>query len=116
MPARLRRARCDAKLSQVDIAERLGISRSAVAQWEQSAGTSPSTANLAQVATMTGVRFEWLATGRGHIRPTGDEFEVAVTLADFAQDHVETRVLELLRRLPAKRRAVACRLLEALID
>jgi len=29
-------------------------------------GTNPSVSNLAQVAVSTGVRFEWLATGRGH--------------------------------------------------
>ncbi|MCA1713823.1 MAG: helix-turn-helix domain-containing protein [Gammaproteobacteria bacterium] len=114
MPTRLRRARTAAKLSQTALADQLRISRSAVAQWEQSAGTSPNIANLSQVAEATEVCFEWLATGRGPMRPEGNEFDVAVCLRDYAHNELETQVLELLRRLPAKKRKAACAMLELL--
>lgn len=114
MPSRLRRARTAAKLSQTSLAKRLGISRSAVAQWEQSAGTSPNIGNLSQVAEATSVNFEWLATGRGRAQLQGNEFDVAVSLRDFAHNEQETQVLELLRRLSTKKRNAACAILELL--
>lgn len=82
-----------------------------MAQWEQAEGTSPSTSNLVQVAAMTGVCFEWLATGRGPIRVKGHEFDMALTLGDYARDELESRVLDLMRRLPNKKRKVACEML-----
>lgn len=116
MSSRLRRARTAAKLSQMALANRLGISRSAIAQWEQSAGTLPSVAHLAHVAEATGVCFEWLATGRGRVRPEGNDFDVAVDLRDYAHDEIEVQVLELLRRLSTRKRKAACALLELLVS
>lgn len=52
--------------SKAELARRLGISASSVVQWERpSDGTSPSVENLAKLAVVLGVNFEWLATGRG---------------------------------------------------
>lgn len=103
MSARLRLARTAAKLSQAALADRLRINRRAVAQWEQSAGTSPNIANLSQVAEATGVCFEWLATGRGPTRPEGNEFDVAVRLRDYAHNELETHLLELFRGSACKK-------------
>lgn len=111
MSTRLRRARRVAKLSQSQLAARLGIQRSAVAQWEQLHGTSPSVDHLAHVAVITGMCFEWLATGRGHPQPAAGEFEEAVTLSDFAQNEVESQALEFMRRLSPKQQQVACSML-----
>lgn len=116
MPSRLRRARTGAHLSQTSLAKKLGISRSAVAQWEQPAGTSPNIAHLSNVAEATSVSFEWLATGRGRAQPEGNEFDQAVRLRDFAHDELEIQVLELLRRLPTKKRNAACAILELLVS
>src|SRR5215467_10550224 len=62
---RIRRARHAAKLSQTALAERVGVTASAVAQWEHPRGTSPALSRLQAIATATAVNFEWLATGRG---------------------------------------------------
>ena len=62
---RIRRARLSAGLSQAALAKETGVRRSAVTQWEKEGGTSPSVANLARIAVVTQVHFEWLATGRG---------------------------------------------------
>lgn len=111
MPTRIRRARRIAKLSQAQLARQLGIQRSAVAQWEQLNGTSPSVHHLVHLAVVTGMCFEWLATGRGPAHPGDGEFDEAVTMRDFAQNEIESQVLESIRRLSAKRQKAACAML-----
>lgn len=114
MSSRIRRARSAAKLSQSQLADLTGVKRSAVAQWEREGGTSPSVSHLAKIAVSTDVHFEWLATGRGAGKPDGHEFETAMTVEDFAQDEVESRVLGYVRKLSPKKRQMACTLLEIL--
>ena len=114
MSNRIRRARTAAKLSQAQLAGLTGVQRSAVAQWERTECTTPSVDHLAQIAVSTGVRFEWLATGRGPAKPEGQEFDVAVDVHDFAQDETESRILEYVRRLSTRKRQLACLILEAL--
>lgn len=58
-------SRKDKKLSQQALADLIGVSRSALAQWETSM-SSPSLDNLRKMAETLEVSFEWLATGRGN--------------------------------------------------
>ena len=116
MSTRILRARRLVKLTQTQLAAKIGVHRSAVAQWEQSDGTSPSVHHLEQIATLTGVYFEWLATGRGSMRPTAGEFEPTVDMLDFAQTEIECRILECARRLSPKQQKIACGILELLAD
>ena len=67
MATRIRVARRSAGLTQSELAERIGVTRGAVANWEISTRPKPSLGNLVVVATATGVSFEWVATGRGDI-------------------------------------------------
>jgi transcriptional regulator with XRE-family HTH domain len=67
LAGRIAMARAAAKLSQSGLAQRVGITRGAVGQWESGA-TEPSDANLRRVAYETGSPYEWLATGRGDAR------------------------------------------------
>ncbi|MEC9357359.1 MAG: helix-turn-helix transcriptional regulator [Pseudomonadota bacterium] len=62
---RVREARNRLGLSQESLAAELKVSRSAVAQWENEAGTRPSVDNLVALARRSGMAFEYLATGRG---------------------------------------------------
>lgn len=62
---RIRSARQAARLTQADLAARLRVSRSAVAQWENACGSTPATAHFAGLAQALGCTFEWLATGCG---------------------------------------------------
>lgn len=112
MPVRVRQARSAAKLSQAQLAAQLGVCRSAVAQWERTGGTSPNVDHLAKMAIVTGVLFEWLATGRGPSRPAGTEFESAATAVDFAMDELESRILSAVRRMSGRKREMACRIVE----
>jgi transcriptional regulator with XRE-family HTH domain len=107
MAIRIRRARQRAGLSQGAVAGQLEVNRSAVAQWEKvDGGTTPSVANLARLATVTRVTFEWLATGRG-------ESEIDPRIAGDVQqlDDIETQCIEAVRRLPKRRREAICKLL-----
>lgn len=116
MSTRIRRARASAKFSQAQLAVLTGVQRSAVAQWEREDCTTPSVEHLAKIAVATGVRFEWLATGRGPAMPDGQEFDFAAQIHDFAQDEVETRILGFVRRMSPRKRQMACMILEALVS
>ncbi|MFO0996418.1 MAG: LexA family transcriptional regulator [Alphaproteobacteria bacterium] len=73
MAKRIALARKEAGLSQQNVADRFGISRAAVAQWENG-DTYPGTAKLEGLAEVLRVRLEWLATGRGVQRADINEF------------------------------------------
>ena len=62
---RIRAARRASGLSQQALADRLGVTRGAVGNWESSNNVCPSAEKLAGIAGVFNVSFEWLATGRG---------------------------------------------------
>lgn len=64
---RVRVARQRAGMTQSQLAERIGVTRGAVANWEITKRPKPSVSNLIEIALATGVSFEWLATGRGEM-------------------------------------------------
>jgi transcriptional regulator with XRE-family HTH domain len=105
MSDRIRGARNSAGLSQSQLANETGVKRSAVAQWERRGGTHPS---------VTKVRFEWLATGRGCGKADGGELSAATPTADYARNDLEGNILSLLRRLPPRKRQVAQSIIEML--
>jgi transcriptional regulator with XRE-family HTH domain len=100
---RIRQARRHASLSQQQLATLVGVHRSAVAQWEQPGGSHPTVENLARVAAVTSVQFEWLATGRGRMKFVSDLIpgeETPAVLIDYAaQSETEARALVALRHL-----------------
>jgi transcriptional regulator with XRE-family HTH domain len=61
---RIIEARRMVQMTQSQLAQRIGITRGAVGQWETGI-TEPSDANLRRVAFETAASYEWLATGRG---------------------------------------------------
>ena len=65
-------SRKDRKLSQQALADLIGVSRSALAQWETSM-SRPSLDNLRKMAEILEVSFEWLATGRGNQYLSGSD-------------------------------------------
>jgi transcriptional regulator with XRE-family HTH domain len=114
MSFRIRRARQAAGWSQAELARRVGVNRSAVTQWEHSAGTVPSTDNLARIAAETGVCFEWLATGRGPSHPEPGAFDAALIVHDIARDEWESRILSGLRKVSPRKRVALAQLIEVL--
>ena len=120
-PERVRMARRLAGLSQSQLAESVGVQRSAVSHWESPKGKSPSVSHLREVALATGTQFEWLATGRGPMTSEATQAEAAsgapttLPAERLARDEVETHVLQLIRRLSPHRRSDACDLLRSMV-
>lgn len=100
---RIRQARRSAMLSQTALAEKVGVNRSAVAQWERPGGSRPTAGNLSKIAIATNIQFEWLATGRGRMTASRDgedgEDTPAPLLKFYARDEIEERALFALRKL-----------------
>lgn len=115
MALRIRRCRTLVRLTQSGLARRVGVHRSAVTQWERDGGTHPCIEHLAAISVATNVPFEWLATGRGD--PTRNpETEVPAIALDYANDEMEARLLEVVRRLPKSKRKAVCALVELMVD
>lgn len=105
---RILRARRHIGLTQQQLAERIGVQRSAVAQWERLHGTRPASARLVAVALVTGVNFDWLATGRGNMLvPVDSTFELSAEEVDLVRA---------LRRLSPPRQTAVAGLIVALGD
>lgn len=107
LAARIRRARRIAGISQQALAETLGVTRSAVSNWESDSGVRPATDRLAVLAKTLQVGFEWIATGRGEMRMCGganDKFAAdSIVVVDCPH---EIQLLQAYRRAPAKVKAL----------
>jgi transcriptional regulator with XRE-family HTH domain len=109
---RIRVARRRSAFSQTQLGQRLGVQRSAVANWESGAA-SPSSQHLEQLACTLEVAHEWLATGRGEMAlPEHCHAGLAVDRGPV-DNSFETRLLRAWRRLPTKLRLALLELLEA---
>jgi transcriptional regulator with XRE-family HTH domain len=111
---RIRIARDRAGLTRAELGRRVGVRPSASRQWEQRDATTPSVTHLAQIAAVTGVAFEWLATGRGSLRLAESEDQPVLVAETFARDAQEERLLDGFRRVVAKHREHLVRLVEGL--
>ena len=109
---RIRRARTLAGLTQAELAQRVGVQRGAVAQWESPYGNLPSMDHLIAIAVHTGVGLEWLGTGRGEPRP--DNTADIANLDERAQDELEIACLLALRRMPRRMRERILSVLQAI--
>ena len=106
-------ARARAGFSKGELARRVGVSVSAVVQWERPGGTAPQMTNLAAIAQSTGVAFEWLATGRGPTRVAAGDGAPAIDLGAMAVTLFEERLLDIARKLPSHRHAALIDFLDA---
>ncbi len=114
LASRIRRARNLANLTQTELAAKIGVQRSAVAQWEQVVSTNPTIANLIKLAIICEVRFEWLATGRGVMRLGDLQQASAAATSEFAHDLLEVRLLNAIRQLSMRKREVIVEMVEGL--
>lgn len=108
---RIRLARRKSGLSQMNLALRCGVQRSAVANWEAPNGASPAVNNLIQLASVTSVSFEWLATGRGCMQLAPAE-DMEVAAGDPLRDPHEQRLVSAFRASSARMRTNILELVE----
>lgn len=111
---RIKLAREAAAISKSELARRIGVHPSACIQWESPAGTHPKVEHLSAVAVVLDVGFEWLATGRGEMRPdTGVHDErPSYGRAESRATPDEMRLLALFRKLSARKKSSVLDLLE----
>jgi transcriptional regulator with XRE-family HTH domain len=100
---RVREARIHAKITKAELARRVGVCLSAAVQWEHSKGTSPTVANLARIANICEVAFEWLATGRGPMASALGGAD-SVPPAAIRVDAFDERLLRCVREIPPHQR------------
>jgi transcriptional regulator with XRE-family HTH domain len=110
---RVREARVRAGFSKAELARRVGVCASAAVQWEHPRGTMPNATHLSKIAQVTNVAHEWLATGRGFSRVACEDGTPALMPGAIATTLFEERLLEIARRLPAKRHEPLLAFLEA---
>jgi len=92
------------------------VQRSAVSHWESPQGKNPSVDHLRTVAMVTGVTFEWLATGRGKMQLSEDAKLDSVSAADavLVEDSLELRLLSAFREAPPRIRISVVEIVEEL--
>lgn len=109
---RIKQAREHSKLTQAMLAILVGVKRSSANQWESAhLRKEPSTGNLIKIAAITGVSFEWLATGRGDM-----VWQQALKEPDAGYGGLSSKekyLLKLFSDLPERRQKA---LLEFLVD
>ena len=115
---RIRLARRHAGLSQAALGTLVGVQRSAVGHWEAARGKFPSVAHLREISMVTGVQFEWLATGRGNMGLSADTALDSVAAADAAlvEDPLELRLLAAFRAAPTRAKAPLVEVVEQLAE
>ena len=106
LTTRILRSRKERKLSQQALADLIGVSRSALAQWETEM-SSPSLENLRKMAELLEVSFEWLATGRGNqlLTPRAD------TICD---SEVDGEIVGQLNRMSMKKKRAILNVMRAM--
>ena len=113
---RIRLARRHAAMSQTQLAQAVGVQRSAVSHWEAPQGKNPSVKHLREISMVTGVQFEWLATGRGQMAPSRESVLDSVSAVDalLVDDSLEQRLLMAFREAPVRARLALVELMEEL--
>lgn len=115
---RIRLARRHAGLSQAALGTAVGVQRSAVGHWESAQGKFPNVGHLREVAMVTGVQFEWLATGRGKMNLSQDTAMDSVAAADalLIDDPLELRLIAAFREAPTRSKAPLVEVAEQLAE
>lgn len=111
LSVRIRTARLRAGMTQSDLAQRLGVSRTAVVNWESGTNRArPSSERLEEICRLTEVAWEWLATGRGQ-SALSEENRLAVD-GELVEDPIERRLLQAFRGRDARIKQAVLTLLE----
>lgn len=112
MEERIKEARKALGWSQADLARRMFVSQPSVAAWELGR-KAPHMKNMARLAMLLGVSFEWLTTGRGKMHPS-TKLSAREPVPDDWILPEERRLLGIYSRLKPKQRTALLGFLESL--
>ena len=99
---RVQVARQNSDLSQSELAQKLGVSRGAVANWESGNEMYPTVSRLIMIAEITQVSVDWLVTGRGPMLPGMINGEIPAVDGEFVYEGDERRLLNAFRACTKK--------------
>lgn len=102
IPDRLRAGRKNKRMTQRELAERLGVARSAVAQWELGI-TRPTVDRAVKIAAILEI-------------PIGDAIDETDLDPLVSNDPTEIQLVTLFRRLPERMRAATLQVVRSAID
>ena len=113
---RIRLARRTVGMSQNQLAQAVGVQRSAVSHWEAPKGKNPNVSHLREVAQVTGIQFEWLVTGRGDMGLSKDAQldSIATAEALLVESPLEFRLVQAFREVPLRARLSLLEVMEEL--
>lgn len=111
---RVRLTRRKTGLSQAQLAELVGVNRSAVANWEASGQGGPSRRSMERLAKIAHVSFDWLATGRGEMSHASYLHDVPAAAAALVDDPTELKLLQAWRACSARARVATLDVVEEL--
>lgn len=102
---RIKLAREAAGITPAELSRRMGVKPSSASLWESGKNT-PTVERLSRLSIILGVRFEWLATGRGEMKyvPGAKEEQSPYNLESMAEDQRE--LLSLYLKLKPQKRIV----------
>ncbi|WP_371282958.1 helix-turn-helix domain-containing protein [Dokdonella sp.] len=114
---RVRSARRKASISQTEFARRIGVSPSAVAQWEHPNGTQPSLQSVVRILEITGACPNWLLLGSSNKQgkqgsKAGEASALALEMYAHCLD--EENLLTIFRKIPTSRRSLLMSMAEEL--
>ncbi|MBI5626209.1 MAG: helix-turn-helix transcriptional regulator [Nitrosomonadales bacterium] len=112
MEKRIKEARKALGWSQADLARRMFVAQPSVAAWELGR-KAPHMKNMARLAMLLGVNFEWLTTGRGEMR-SSTKLKAREPVPDDWILPEERRLLSTYSRLKPKQRTALLGFLESL--
>ena len=112
MDKRIKETRIEMGWSQAELARRMFVAQSSVADWE-SGRKAPHTKNLVRLAIVLGVSFEWLTTGRGEMHSAATQSARESSPDDWMRPE-ERRLLGEYARLKPKQRTALLGFLESL--
>ena len=107
---RIRHAREHLGISQEELGAQMGVSRGAVANWESGTNT-PDLSNLSKLARVSGLAFEWLATGRGDRLYFGRVPESSIQYAEI--DPLLKQIMERIIALPRRKQQALLNLMDS---
>lgn len=101
---RIRVVRHSLELSQAGLADGLGVSRSAVCNWECGLAV-PTGGNLLLLAELAHVSFEWLAMNRGRMKPDTPTYDPEAVDALLVYEADEMELIARYRQASARQKA-----------